>query len=398
MSPTIEDRGPSPDLAQPGHQRSRERLAILALALAAFVLNLNANVLGALLPHLDHLVPVDGDGPLIAAAAAASAVAALFTGLLADRFGRRRLLICGLSVFVLASGLHLVVESYFGLLVARALSGVAVGMACASALVAEIVPYERRGAAMGAFTAGMFLALPAGLPLANEFAKSGSWRGIFLVQALIGLGGLVLAVRSIPSIRPRDSWVDPGKVLVQPSVVPALLAVMLHVGAFFATVQLSTRWLDEEGLVAKEDQSLLWVVLGLAAAIGSFGFGPVADRYGKRNFVLVSSVVLVGAFLLLARVEAFSSLLVTGLALAVAAAARSGPLQALTSGLVPRHQLGTLMGLRAFVMQLGIAGFALLAPWVREVGGSFRAVLYAAAACLVLSYAAVRFGVREVAR
>ena len=60
-----------------------------------------------------------------------------------------------------------------------------------------------------------------------------------------GLGvclGVVLAIRSIPR-RPAGAganaqWVDPRNVLVQPSVVPALLAVMLHVGAFFVTVQL----------------------------------------------------------------------------------------------------------------------------------------------------------------
>lgn len=373
-------------------------MAILALALAAFVLNLNINVMGALLPHLEGLVPPDGDGPLLAAAAASSAVMALVTGMFADRFGRRLLMVCGLLVFLLASLLHLLVETYATLMLVRALSGAGVGMAyaCASALVAEIVPYARRGAAMGAFSAGMFLALPVGLSLANEFAKRGSWRGIFVVQALVAVGCLLLTLRSIaPSKRSTEAWVDPRTVFARPSVLPAMLAVMLQVGAFFATVQLSTMWLDATGLVPKEDQSILWIVLGFAAAIGSLGFGPLADRLGKRNFVLMSSVVAVGCFLLLARVDSFFLVMVTGLLLALASSARTGPLQALISGLVPKAHLGTLMGLRAFLMQLGIAGFAMLAPWIRDAGGGFTAVLYAAAGCQALAYLLIRFGVKE---
>ncbi|MEC7584878.1 MAG: MFS transporter [Planctomycetota bacterium] len=398
MSSSSSDPGHEPDLPGSGNGRSQERMAILALALAAFVLNLNVNVLGALLPHLGELVPPDGDGLLLAAAAAPSAVTALVTGMFADRFGRRRLMLGGLLLFLLASLLHLLVETYSGLLVVRALSGAGVGMAyaCASALVAEIVPYARRGAAMGAFSAGMFLALPVGLSLANEFAKRGSWRGIFVVQAVVAVFCLLLTLRAIaPSRASTEEWVNPRKVFASPCVLPAMLAVMLQVGAFFATVQLSTQWLDQEGLVAKEDQSLLWIVLGLAAAVGSLCFGPLADRLGKRNFVLMSSAVAVGCFLLLARVESFFMVMVTGLLLALASSARTGPLQALVSGLVPKAHLGTLMGLRAFLMQLGIAGFALLAPWVRDWGGGFAAVLVAGAACQALAYLLIRFGVKE---
>lgn len=379
--------------------RARERMAVIALATAAFVLNLNTTVLGALLPFLpgDLVVAGRDDGPLVAAAAWASALGALATGPLADRYGRRPLLLGGLGAFAAASALHLWADSWTWLYAARALSGAAVGMAyaCASALVAEVVPYERRASAMGIFTAGMFLAFPLGLPLAVELARAGSWRGIFAVQTAVALAGIAFAARSLPAVRPRHRWVDPRNVIVQPSVVPALLAVMLHVGSFLTTVQLSTRWLHETALVPRDRQMWLWVVLGFAAAVGSFGFSPLADRIGKRTFVLSASVALTAAFLLLARVESFAALLAVGLFLAVAASARTGPLQALTSGLVPGWQLGTLMGLRAFVMQLGVAGFAQLAPFVQE-GGGFRGVLYAAAGCQVASYVAVRFGVREV--
>lgn len=377
--------------------RARQRLAVLALAIAAFALNLNTNVLGALLPYLPGELarPGGGDTLLLAMAAVASAIGALIVGPLADRCGRRLLLVVGMTAFAVASALHLVADSFPLLLVARALSGAAVGVAYApaSALVAEIVPYERRGAAMGAFNAGMFLALPLGMPLAWWCAKHDAWRAIFGVQAVVAVVGAWLALRNVPRVAPRANWVDPREVLRQVPVLAALLAVLLHVGSFFTTVQLSSRWLDRPELVPRDQQGWLWIVLGFAAAIGSLAFGRLADRCGKRNFVLLTSVVLVAAFVALSRIETRAGLLPIGLVLAVTAAARTGPLQALTSGLVPSYQLGTLMGVRAFAQQMGVFAFAQAVP--ADGPGGFATVLYAAAGCQLVSYLTIRFGVRE---
>jgi len=79
---------------------------------------------------------------------------------------------------------------------------------------------------------------------------------------------------------------------------------------------------------------------------------------------------------------------------AVAAAARTGPLQALVSGLVPAEQLGALMGLRGFAMQLGVFLFAFGASALTARLG-FRGVLLLAAVCQTGSYLAIRFGVQE---
>jgi DHA1 family inner membrane transport protein len=272
-------------------------------------------------------------------------------------------------------------------------AGVGVAYACASALVADVVPYRRRGAGMGAFTAGMFLALPLGLPLAWWLAQHGVWRVLFAIQAAVAVGGALLAVRFVPRSDRRTTSANPLPVLGQPAVIAALLAVMLHNGSFFTVVQLSSRWLDETRLVPKDGQGAVWALLGLFAAIGSFVFGRLADRMGKRNFVLLTSALLVGCMLGLSRIQDRFGLLVFGALLAVVASARTGPLQALISGLVPQSRLGAVMGLRAFAMQLGVFAFAMAASTSGE--GWFEGVLYLAAGCQMASYLAIRFGVQE---
>ena len=378
--------------------RVRAGLAIAALAAAAFALSLNTNVLGPLLPFLGDVLALGAGGAqwLLAAAAVGSALGALLVAPLAARFGRRRTLLGGLAVFVVASALHPVADGVpvFGGL--RFVSGLAVGVAyaSASALVAELFPYARRGAAMGVFTAGMFLAIPVGMPLATWLAQRGAWSTIFVVQAVVGALGFVWTVRAVPPGPPVERAGRALSMLAAPGVAAALAATMLHVGSFFVTVQLASTWLDATGLVPKAEQMWVWACLGLLSVVGSAGLGRVADRIGKRNFVLLTSIVLVACFGLAARGPGVELLTGCAAVLALTAAARTGPLQALVSSLVPADRFAAVMGLRGFAMQAGVAVFAFAAvPVEREF--AFRGVLILAAACQFLSYAAIRFGVRE---
>jgi len=373
--------------------RAQERLAVAALALAAFSLNLNTNVLGALLPFLPQELGLGerGAGYLLAAAALGSACGALGTGPLAARVGRRPALVGGLALFVVASLGHLLAGSLWQLVVLRALAGLAVGLAyaAASALAAEIAPYARRGAAMGWFTAGMFLAIPVGMPLSVLLAKAGHWRGIFAVQAALAALGVAIALRAVPVRAAPERPGLPFDLLARAPVRAVLAATMLHVGSFFTTVQLAAAWLDATGVVPKAHHVHLWVGLGLLSCLGSASFGRLCDRTGKRRFVLACSLPLALCFVVLAAGPAPAWLLPVGALLCLLAAARTGPLQALLSGLAPPDRLGALMGVRGAVMQLGVVAFALASGPI-AAALQFPGVLLLAAGCQLASLLLVR--------
>src|SRR5690606_21176943 len=343
-------------------QRRRERWAVLALTLGAFAMAVNSQVMAALLPFVPaHLAPDKAaQGTLAASAGFAGAVGSLLLGPWVDRVGRRPPLLLGMAVFSLASLLHCVAATQGTLLAARALAGFAVGVAytSASAAVADLVPYERRGAAMGVFHAGLFLATPVGLPVANAFAVAGAWRGTFAVQAIFGLATLVAVLAVLPSgtgrAGTRSSF---GTLVRQPMVVPVLLAVLLATGGFFAFVQFVGVWLDESGIVGRQRQAWLWIGLGLASAGGSVLLGRAVDRFGKRAFVLWTTgvlAVLLGAF---AWVRDLPTLLAVGLPMTIVAAARTSAFQALASELVAAPMRGALMGARSAAVQLGQGAF-----------------------------------------
>jgi len=378
--------------------RARQRFAIAALALAAFALGLNTNVLGALLPFLPaELLPADKSKAwLLAAAALGSAFGSLAVGPLTARHGRRNVLVWGLAAFIAASVAHLATRSFWPFLSLRFAAGCAVGLAyaAASALAAEVAPYRRRGAAMGMFTAGMFLSIAIGLPASVALANAGHWNAIFVVQAVVAGFGAWWGWRALPASVAMERPGSTRAALASAGVRAGLVATMLHVGSFFTTVQLATTWLDATGRVARADQVWLWGGLGLASVVGSALFGGLSDRVGKRGFVLVTSIVLVGSFGALAFEPAGFALLVLGSLIAVVASARTGPLQALVSGLVPAGQLSALMGLRGAIMQVGVVVFAMVAgPIERELG--FRGVLLLAASFQLLSFVAIQVWVKE---
>jgi predicted MFS family arabinose efflux permease len=280
----------------------------------------------------------------------------------------------------------------------RAVSGFAAGIVftSSSAAIADLVPYQRRGAAMGLLTASIFLAIPIGMPAAVALADAGNWRGIFVVQVATGIASFVSMARALPAGLGRGgAAVSQWRVLREPMIAPALLSVLLYTGAFFAAVQFVGTWLDAGGILPRARQGYLWVGLGLASAAGSAVLGGVADKVGKRRFVLVTTAAMAICFLLLARASGVVGLVALGLPIAVISASRSAALLALISELVEPRMRGTLMGIRAAAVNLGMGAFASVGGLVYEAYG-YERFLQVGAAVMAIAYLLVRAFVREV--
>jgi EmrB/QacA subfamily drug resistance transporter len=122
---------------------------------------------------------------------------------LGDRFGRRRVFALGLVTFVLASAACALAPDVGWLIAARAVQGAgsALVMPMALALLSAAFPPERRGGALGLFTALTGLAVVGG-PLAGGFiAEYVSWQWIFWVNVPIGAVVLPLVLTRVEESR-----------------------------------------------------------------------------------------------------------------------------------------------------------------------------------------------------
>jgi EmrB/QacA subfamily drug resistance transporter len=138
--------------------------------------------------------------------ALALAVFLLTAGSLADRFGRKRLFLCGLTLFSAASALCALAPGPGALVGARIVQGLAAAVVFPSslAILAEEFHGAERRRAIGAWGATIGLAFAAGPLLGGVLVDVFGWRAIFAASFVFGLPTMALAVRFVHETRDPD--------------------------------------------------------------------------------------------------------------------------------------------------------------------------------------------------
>jgi MFS family permease len=160
-------------------------------------------------------------------------------GRLADIFGHRMLLLCGIALFAVASMLCGLAPTLWLLIAARAAQGLgaAVMMALTLAFVAETVPATKTGSAMGLLGAMSAIGTTLGPALGGLLIAEFGWRSIFLVSVPLGILTFALAYRALP-VRSETAQTDRmgfdgiGTALLALTLAAYALAMTLGRGSF----------------------------------------------------------------------------------------------------------------------------------------------------------------------
>lgn len=278
------------------------RTLLTGLSLAHFAQHVTNSLLSALLPFIRDAFVLSNTqaGFAVTAYTVASGVTNAPLGFLADRVGARRVIVGGLVLVGLASAAIGLAPSYWWLLAALVVMGIASGTyhAPASALIAETFPFARRGVALGAHTTFGHLAFFAAPLAAGILALTGSWRFPYVTFALAPLACAVLLLRIAPPgarTAERHAWLatftDIGRVarsvgsLVSISIVAQ---VLLSSALAFLTLYL----VDARGL-SPAVAAALFGVPQLAGIVAAPLSGILSDRFG-RPAVLLGALVASG--------------------------------------------------------------------------------------------------------
>jgi EmrB/QacA subfamily drug resistance transporter len=136
---------------------------------------------------------------------------------LGDRFGRRRLFAAGLGLFAAASAACALAPSVGWLIAARGVQGIgaALVMPLGLALLSAAFPPERRGAAIGIYSAITGLAVASGPFVGGAVVQGLDWEWIFWLNVPIGLLAIPLVLTRIDESFGKDTALDiPGLALV----------------------------------------------------------------------------------------------------------------------------------------------------------------------------------------
>ncbi|KWR88127.1 MDR family MFS transporter [Cupriavidus sp. IDO] len=159
-----------------------------------------------------------------------STVATPLYGKLSDSFGRRRLLMVAITLFILASVACAMAQSLGQLILFRALQGIGGGglMSLAQAAIADVVAPRQRGRYQGYLATVWAVASIAGPLVGGWVSDHMSWRWLFWINVPLGLLAMFMCYRGLAMLqarggRPRVDWL--GALLLAVAIVAFLLAM-----------------------------------------------------------------------------------------------------------------------------------------------------------------------------
>jgi len=280
-------------------QRGVSSSTLLSFAAAAFMVRAVMLMLGPLLVALadDFGTSIAVAGQLAAATFITWGITAPLVGPISDTYGRRPVLLIGvllMALGVLGSG---VAWSYSSLLALRLITGIGSAMILPTimAALADNLPPEKVGKALGFITASSWVGVALGVPAIALLGYVGGWRLPFYITGGLSLARWVPLYLSLPSGQRRlgqsIDLINRFKVIGRLSAPWYVLianatqqVAMVGLMTYFAAHMIESYGWDE----ASTAPGL--ALLGVGAVIGSFAGGFIAGRARRLDWLAAISL------------------------------------------------------------------------------------------------------------
>ena len=322
---------------------------------------LDSQILAPVLPEIARSLGTSESaiGRTVSGYAIAAAISALVVGPLSDSHGRKRFLVLAGVILTLGSLLVVLAPTFVTFAIARLVTGAGAGIVSALvvAAIGDLVPYERRGRAMGWVAAAYFAAPILGVPVAAALADRFGWRVNYLVFGVIG-SMLVFVV----ALWFRDATTRPQPVrrrsyarfLQARSTAAGAFAAFFVTGGLTGFLLYLGAYLQGRLHLTLTEVGLVFLIAGVSSLAGALGAGRIADRAGKIRVAVYGSAALAALLLMVPFVSGFALYALLGL-VGLVAAARVAPLQSLVTELVSQEERGAYVALRNTFSQGGNA-------------------------------------------
>jgi predicted MFS family arabinose efflux permease len=308
-------------------------------------------------------------GLLVSAYTFAAGVSGLLASLYVDRFGRKKLLLSLYVLFGLATLACGLAPTYDTLMVARVAAGAFGGvlMALSQTIIADVIPFDKRGRAMGIVMSSFSVATVAGVPgslfLAAHFGWHAPFFAIAVACAVLALGaGLTLPPLTGHLNAQRHSpLANIVTVINDKNHLKAFAFTALLVGAGFTLFPYITIYLTANAGFTMQQVPFVYLCGGAATLVTARWIGRTSDSIGKAKMFSIMALLTIVPLLLLPQSAPFGlyAVLIVTTCMFVGMNGRNIPGMALvTSAAIPQLR-GTFMALNSSVQSaaMGVAAF-----------------------------------------
>jgi predicted MFS family arabinose efflux permease len=291
-----------------------ERALVFLIGAIQFINILDFMVVMPLGPDFarDLAIPTSRLGLIAGAYTAAAATAGLLGAFVLDRFERRRALSVALFGLVLGTLMCGFARGLTSLILARLVAGFFGGPATSLSLsiVADAVPEERRGKALGAVMGAVSVAQVVGVPASLRLARALGWRASFIALAiagaLINAGALFLLPPIRAHLRQQASGArSAGAALLalvrRPLVRRSYLMTATVMAAGFLVLPNLSAYVQRNLGLPRDQLENLYMLGGLATFCTLRVAGRFVDKYGSFRVICAGAAlfIVIQYFLLL---------------------------------------------------------------------------------------------------
>ncbi|AKF03881.1 MFS transporter [Sandaracinus amylolyticus] len=280
-----------------------ERRIILLLAAVQFVNILDFMIVMPLGPDFagDLGIPLSHLGTIGGAYTLSAALSGFAGAFFLDRFDRRPALalsLLGLAIGTVGGALATGLES---LLLARVVAGAFGGPATsvAMSILADVIPGERRGRALGTVMIAFSIASIVGVPVALELAQRGSWHTPFVATGALALIASIAAWLVLPSMRAHlDIEHEPAldgfrHLLTRPVTLLSYAMTWVAMMGGFVLIPNIASYVQLNLHYPREHLGLLYGAGGLLNFATMRPIGRLVDRIGSFRVQAIGTVLIV---------------------------------------------------------------------------------------------------------
>jgi MFS transporter, DHA1 family, inner membrane transport protein len=339
-----------------------------------------------LMPLSPQLMRVFGISPqqfsyAVGAYTISAGIVGFLSAFIVDKLDRKKVLLVGYIGFILGTLGCALAWSYWALVGFRILAGGFGGLITTqvNSIVADLVPYEKRGEAMGILSMGFSMASVLGVPLGLLLANTWNWQVAFGFIVVLSSIGLPLAIIIIPKMKghllPKNTenrekntekpspFIIITQIIQEPIQYLGILFMLSTILGHFLIIPFFSPYMVANVGFTEDQLTYIYVIGGLLTFITSPYVGKFADKYGKfmvLYYALIGSSLSVLLMTNFPKMPFYYALPFTGIFF-IFASARHIPANAIVSNLVSPAQRGSYLSVSASMQQLAMGGASLLA-------------------------------------